>query len=63
MHATKDGIVADGEERYRQARDYKAIRALVLADVSKRHENEKARCYFGAVAGPNGSSDARFALA
>jgi hypothetical protein len=46
MRAAKDRIVADGGERYRRAKDYKAVRALVVAEVSKRYESEKAQCSF-----------------
>ena len=46
MSASHERIVADGDQRYREARDYKAIRARVLVEVSKRFESEKAKASF-----------------
>ena len=42
MSAHHEGIVADGSERYREARDYAGIRRRVFDEVSKRFESEKA---------------------
>jgi hypothetical protein len=46
MNTPKVKIVADGERRYREAKDYDAIRTRVLAEVSRRFESEKAKASF-----------------
>jgi hypothetical protein len=46
MSTPKVKIVADGDQRYREAKDYDAIRRRVLAEVSRRFESEKAKAPF-----------------
>jgi hypothetical protein len=46
MSTQKVKIVADGDQRYRKAKDYDAIRRRVLAEVSGRFESEKAKASF-----------------
>jgi hypothetical protein len=40
------GIVADGARRHREARDYQAIRARILAEVTRRFASEQAKASF-----------------
>lgn len=46
MSASQQRIVADGDRRYREARDYKSVRMRVLTDVSRRYERERANASF-----------------
>ena len=46
MSSPRERIVAGGDERYREARDYQAVRMRVLAEVSKRFEDKKAKSSF-----------------
>ena len=42
MSTSKTKIVADGDQRYRDAMDYDAVYRRVFAEVSRRFESEKA---------------------
>ena len=46
MSTPRNKIVADGGQRYREAKNYDAIRRRVIAEVSRRFEGEKAKASF-----------------
>jgi hypothetical protein len=46
MKTQRENIVADGHRRYRDARDYKVLRARILTEISSRYAPEKAKASF-----------------